>query len=687
MQFSQPLLLFGYVAILVPIIIHLFNFRRYRTYYFSNVKMLQDVVQKTKRESQLQHIIVLILRILCIAALVTAFAQPYIPSLSKNTKSGNLVSIYIDNSFSMEGNTPEGTQFADAIENAKQIINSFQYTDQFVLYNNDFSSKQRYRLNKEEALQELDSWEISPYSRDWKSLLAFEENTFTDAEQFNLFHYYLSDFQKNNFDFSQFSHQDGSTSYLVQKPAKEVSNVSIDSCWFLSPVFRQGQQVTLTVRVRNCGENDVMKLPMKLYVNGKQKAMSAVDIAANSFSDYQLNYTLAEGGLQCATLEINDVPITFDNKFYFTYEVSDFTNVTSIYGKNESRYVTALYGKDSVFSYSSFPADRIDYSKFAGSAVIVLDEVESISSGLADELKKYMENGGTVLVLPSATMNYASWNGFLSAVGASQYGDLVTKELKVGSVNLESRFFKGSLENRSDRLDMPTATQYFTFRGVHVDESVMVFENQAPLLFADNVGKGRIILSAVAMNDVFGNVHKHALFFIPLHNIGIRSLMQQKLYNVIGVDHSQAIANRASGAENVYSLKLQGGEAEFIPEQKNQGSETMLFFNEQMSEAGIYDVMYDGARQTAVALNYNRRESQLTYPTEKELGEFVSSQPDSSRVELISSDAKDITGNITQTLRGTPLWRYFVLISLVCLLAEILVLRFWGKWKLKKTKD
>ena len=677
MQFTQPLFLIGYAAILIPILIHLFNFRRYKTYYFSNVKMLQDVAQKTKRESRVKHLIVLLLRCLAIIALVTAFARPYFPNHNTEQKSGNLVTIYVDNSFSMEGNTPEGTLFYDGIENARQIISHFDYADQFILYNNDFTSRQRMKLTKEEALQELSNWNISPNSRTWKELLPFEKSACTESGDKNVFHYYISDFQKNNFDFNEFSTTAGSASYLIHKPAKSVSNVSIDSCWFLSPVFRAGQQVTLTVRLRNCGEGEVIKLPMKLHVNGEQKAMAAVDIAAGGTAEYQLNYTLSDEAVQCGILSIEDAPITFDNNLYFTYRVSDNSRIIVIDEKEQNRYVNALYGKDSVFEYSAMPAGRINYSAFSGSAVVVLDEVKTISSGLADELSKYLNSSGTVLVLPAEEMEAASWNSFLSGVGASQYGSLVQQELKVGSINYESIYFKGSLDQSDERIDMPTSTQHFTFSDFHSDETVMTFENQAPLLTVNKVGNGRIILSAVAMNDRYGNIHKHALFFIPLHNIGIRTLMQQKLYNTIGIDHSQSVAKLAEGSENVLSLKAQKGGKEIIPEQKNLGSETMLFFNDQLSEAGIYDVLHDGAKQDAVAFNYDRKESQLIYHTDKELRDAVSAQPKESHVQLITGDSQDISGQIVETIHGKPLWFYFVLIALACLLAEVAILRLW----------
>lgn len=677
MLFNQPLLLIGLVGVLVPILIHLFNFRRYKTYYFSNVKMLQDIAEKTKRESQLKHLIVLCLRVLAIAALVIAFAQPYIPTHSLNSKSGNMVTIYVDNSFSMDGNTPEGTLFYDGVNNARKIINNFQYTDEFILYNNDFTAQQARPLNKEEALKVLDNWTTSPNSKSWTDLLTFEKNAGNESEKRNLLHYYISDFQKNNFDFTQYKREDGGSTFLINMPAKETSNVSIDSCWFLSPVFREGQQVTLTVRVRNCGDGDVVKLPLKLYVNGEQKAMAAIDVAADSYADHQLNYTLTSSGIQCAYLEVEDVPITFDNRLYFTYNVSDATNVTVIYQDKPNPYLTALYAKDSVFSCKMMPAGKIDYDGFKKSSLIVMSEVESVSSGLADELTKYVNNGGTLLVFPSAKMDYGSWNSFLGGLNSSQYGNLATQELRIGSINTESAYFKGSLQGNGERLDFPTAKQYFNFSSLHTDEAVMTFENSQPALFVNNAGSGRVVLSAVAANDDFGNIHKHALFFIPMHNIGIRSVMQQQLYNIIGKNHSQAVSKSMEGREDVLSLKLQGGEREYIPEQRNLGNETMLYFNDQLDEAGIYDVMLDGARQTAVAFNYDRRESQLKYYTEEEIEAFIKEQGDSAHIELIDAAAKDITQNVAETLHGHALWRWFILLALVFLAAEVAILRLW----------
>src|ERR1700749_154283 len=102
MQFLHPGYLYALSAIAVPIIVHLFNFRRYKTVYFSNVKFLREVKEETTSRSRLKHLLVLAARLLALTFLVLAFAQPFIPN-KRNTGAGGrrLISFYIDNSFSM----------------------------------------------------------------------------------------------------------------------------------------------------------------------------------------------------------------------------------------------------------------------------------------------------------------------------------------------------------------------------------------------------------------------------------------------------------------------------------------------------------------------------------------------------------------------------------------------------------
>ena len=101
MQFTYPAFLFALAALAIPIIIHLFYFRRFKKVYFTNVKYLEEIKEETSSRNKLKNLLILLSRILAICGLVFAFAQPFIPQGDTVKKGNNAVSIFIDNSFSM----------------------------------------------------------------------------------------------------------------------------------------------------------------------------------------------------------------------------------------------------------------------------------------------------------------------------------------------------------------------------------------------------------------------------------------------------------------------------------------------------------------------------------------------------------------------------------------------------------
>ena len=674
MKVANPLFLIALSAILIPIIIHLFNFRRYKTVYFSNVKMLEEVLLKTKKESRLQKYIVLALRILAIAALVLAFAQPFIPNNKVNVRNGNVVSIFVDNSFSMDANSKDGNLLFDAVEAAKNVVNAFSYSDDFVLTTLDFSAKQSHVLNKDEMLSLLDDIQVTPRSHSMAEVVAFSKNTASYSHKSNYLNYYISDFQKNAYDGSVFANDTVNANFLIPIEVKHTDNVSVDSCWFLSPVFNVGQQVTLTVRIHNYGTTDVNKLPVKLYVNNEQKALAAVDVKAESYADYQMHYTITEDGVQCGVVRIEDAPITFDDELYFVYQVATNNNIVVVKSK-ENRYLKAMYGMDSLFVYQEMPEKQVNYSQFKQCNLLVLDQLKEVSSGLASEIEKYVNGGGTLLVFPGEEMKLSSVNALLNTLGAGHYAEMVQRNVKVGTINMESVYFSDAVQKSNEKVTMPMLTRYFPIvspAAATVSEPVMMLEDGSPFLMVYACGQGRVMLSAVPLDDNFGDAHRNALFFVPLHNVAIMNVKQGRLYNTLGVDESAVVSNKSTSAEKVYSLKAQDKSLDFIPEQRPAGNEVMLYFHSQIDKAGLYDVFLDDVKITTLAFNYNRSESDLEYYDKDELTNLSGEQ-----VKLIDAQLKDLSKNISDSFNGTPLWRYFVLFAILCLLAEICILRFW----------
>lgn len=618
------------------------------------------------------------LRILAISALVLAFAQPFIPNHNIKSQKGNLVSIFIDNSFSMEANSKNGSFLKEATDAAKKVVNEFSYNDDFILITHDFSAKQSQILNKDEILNEIEMIQISPKSQNFSDIWKFNKNIGSYSHKSNSLHYYISDFQKNFVDFSALKKDTSGYNFLIPIKTEDVSNVSIDSCWFLSPVFKLGYQVTLNVRIKNYSETEVVKLPVKLYINNVQKSLNAVDIKPQSYADCQLNYTVNSIGNQTAYIEINDAPIHFDDRFYFVYNVTNNSSVVSISDNNSNRYLNALYGKDSLFVYHNLNLNQINYDLLKTANLVVLDQIKTLSTGLQDELQKYIQSGGHLLVFPAETIDLPSWNSFSKKNNIPEYQLLQSTSLKVNQLNIESIYFKGAVASDYKDFDMPAILKYYSIFNKSISgEPIMTLENGDPLLSVYDIGKGKVFLSSVAMNDNFGNAHKNALFFVPLHNIALMAQMQSKFYHIIGVDEQIVINKPNLGAEDVFTIKAMNSSVEFIPEMNNFGNEVALYFHSQVEKDGFYTVLQDEDTAAIAAFNFNRSESDLTYYSEEELEKI--SEDSYNKISLLDYQTKDFSKEVSEKLNGKPLWRWFIYLTLFFLLSEILVLRFWGK--------
>ncbi|HRH39956.1 MAG TPA: BatA domain-containing protein, partial [Flavobacteriales bacterium] len=79
MAFLYPAFLWALTALAIPVLIHLFQLRRFKRLEFSDVRFLKEVSQQTRSRKKVRHWLVLIARLLALTCLVLAFAQPYIP--------------------------------------------------------------------------------------------------------------------------------------------------------------------------------------------------------------------------------------------------------------------------------------------------------------------------------------------------------------------------------------------------------------------------------------------------------------------------------------------------------------------------------------------------------------------------------------------------------------------------------
>ena len=140
MQLLNPyFLLFG-VVLAIPVIVHLFNLRKFKTVYYSDTSLLEEIVLKSKKKRTLKELLVLATRLLLLAGLVISFAYPFFGNQQKSQIGKEM--IVVDNSSSTAVYSGEKSVF-DEIKSAVTEVSGNQF--QFV--SND--KKVLNELNKE----------------------------------------------------------------------------------------------------------------------------------------------------------------------------------------------------------------------------------------------------------------------------------------------------------------------------------------------------------------------------------------------------------------------------------------------------------------------------------------------------------------------------------------------------------
>src|SRR3984885_7730156 len=198
MHFLYPAFLFALVSLAIPVIIHLFNFRKYQKVYFSNVQFLKEIQEQQASRRNLKERLILAARLLALLFLVFAFARPYIPGKNAaNTGKQQAVSIFVDNSYSMQTLNKEGTLLDEAKRRAKEIASAYNINDRFQLLTQDFEGKHQRLLSRDEFNDAVDAVKISPQSRRLQQIVSRQQSLLNTQPNDMRSDYVISDFQKN----------------------------------------------------------------------------------------------------------------------------------------------------------------------------------------------------------------------------------------------------------------------------------------------------------------------------------------------------------------------------------------------------------------------------------------------------------------------------------------------------------
>ena len=684
MSFLYPAFLFALFALAIPVIIHLFNFRRYKTLYFSNVHLLKRIKQESRKKSQLKQLIILLSRLLAIAALVFAFSQPYIPFNDRTSKAAQqIVSIYIDNTFSMKNVNESGQILEQAKVKALEIANSYHAGTQFKILTSDLLPQHQFLLNKEQFTQEVTEIKESARSPKYSDVYAsvIQSITGSDKKADKLF-YFLSDFQKAGIDFESVDADSSIWTYLLPFKSDHTSNLLIDSCWFEVPGRKMGQQEKLFVHLTNLSDQAFQNIPVRLTINDSLRAISNVAIEGHQEATLELNFTNNAEGIQLCKIELDDYPIIYDNSYFMSYKVKGRMKALGIFNPsdNSSNYLKALFADDELIGYDEFAENNVQVSQLKDYQCIFMINNQKISSGLKTELISFVEQGGSLVLFPGRTTNFDDYNALLAGLNGNTVASFDTASIGLSEINYAHAVYKDVFKKQEADVDLPVVQGFlrFTDQMQKVQTTLLKFRNGKNALSTHRFGNGNVYSFAFPVDKSNFNFVRHVIFVPTVYNMVLNSEeVQQYAYPIESDEPVILNQHQLQGELNELQLTNVQSKEEFKVSARNSGiGRKQLILNDLISDAGHYLVSDENIPIQPISYNFPRKESIPEFYGIEEINDLVDAN-NLEQMQVIDASKGNFTEILQDLNNGKQLWKFFIFLAVFFLLCEMAVIRFW----------
>ena len=638
MQFKHPEILWALFLLIIPILIHLFQLRRFTKTPFTNVAMLQKVVSESRKSNTLKKWLLLFTRLLLLAAIILAFAQPF--SSSNTALQEKETVVYLDDSFSMQAKNNGISLLEKAVQDVVKNIDGERtfslFTNERTFANVKLSDVQNSLLSLPYSYKQLNLEEIG-----LKANSLFSSNNGTVK---NLI--VLSDFQER---ISEGNIQLDTTirTHFVPMEPEEMMNISIDSVF-----VQEGLNNQNTLKVFLSGGTTDNPLPISLFNDNELIAKTAAKF--NSDGSAEVEFTIPANQRLNGRLSIMDNALGYDNRFYFNINDKKKVKVLAI-SESESDYLDRLF-RDEEFEFQKYGLAQLDYSVLDEQNVVVLDNLTSIPNSLQNVLRTFKNEGGSLIIVPASTADVASYNSLLSAWSGTQLTQKVVSETRLTQITFDHPLYRNVFEQRVTNFQYPFVKAYY-----NVQTSLpiaLAMDGGNPFLLGDD----GFYVFTVPLELENSNFINSPLIVPTFYNMAQSSLQQSRPYQTIG-ETSVVDVPAEMGNDEILKVSKEG--YEFIPLQQNFPNRVRLTFDQNPTEDGIYGIVQNQQTLQNISFNYPRTESQLKY------------------LDLVSMENVNTMDSIPELFEYlkaendiAAYWKWFVILALLLALIEVLIQKF-----------
>ena len=594
---------------------------------------------QTRKSSQIKKWLVLFLRLLAVAAIVIAFAEPFKASTTA-LNSAKETTLYIDNSFSMQANGPKGPLLNSALQELltkippKATINWFTNT----------SSKKGASV--QEVKEDFLKLGYTQKQLSAKQVLLKADGFFSKDETSDKRLIYISDFQKNEA-FPKVS--DRFKVDAVQLTSLLQQNIAIDSAY----VVANKTGITQLKVALSAKELSKTTVSVSLYNKDILSSKIAVDFTKQNKQNITFDIDAATGFK--GSISLTDTGLSYDNSLYFSINTPAKLKVLSINTANAD-FLQRLFATQE-FEYTTQDANTLNYSLLAQQNCIILNELKNIDTSLSNALKEFSQNGGSVLIIPALDIDITSYNSLLSNLNLGSFERQLVQQKKISNIVFEHPLYSDVFEKRITNFQYPTINSFYTITSKA--PTLLGFEDDKPFL----LGFKNNYIATAAFNTQNSNFISSTLIVPTLYNIARQSLETPKLYYTIASYVSFGVAAKLTEDE---ILNIKDSVVNFIPLQKVKANKVIITTNAYPKSAGTFSINKADEFIESVSYNYNRDETSGIYG---DVNNWNGVTPHQNITSLFDAILKENT--------ITDFWKWFALLALVFLIAEMLVLKFY----------
>ncbi|MFN3596123.1 MAG: BatA domain-containing protein [Rubricoccaceae bacterium] len=692
MTFLNPLVLLGLAAAAIPILVHLFNFRRPRRVDFSSLAFVRALEKQAMRRLRVRQWLLLALRTAALVFLVLAFARPtYTSAWGAAFADAEAASraVVLDNSLSMTLRDADGALFDQARRLAAAALEAGGPGDERLVLPTAPPPGYRPLLHATPgpALDVLET--ISPAAGAQalataaaRAAAALEAGTFVRRDVV-----LVSDLQASTFaDSGRVPLPPDVQLTLVPVGRRPQSNTAVTDVRIESRLIEPGRPVLLAATVERYGAA-AGSVAVRAVVNGQTAAETAADVAPGRPATVRFQITPPARGWVAGEVRLEPDAAPWDDVRYFALRVPPAPRVLVVRGDGQRAdrvtLALSLAAETGAMAVSEVPEAALGTADLGALDAVLLVGPRTISAGAAAALGAFVARGGGVVLFPHEAPDGDGYARLFGAVGGGRLAGTVGQRdgpvvSGLAEADLEHPLFAGLFDPaetrpRLENVDVRFAHRYAPGGG---DESTLIrMQAGAPFLHEVRRGPGRLLWVAVAPDERWSDLPTRGLF-VPL------------LYRAVGylaagtggpaeppLTVRRAATIRVEGVEAGVPVRLvaPGGES-FAPAQRVVEGGVILELDDAVAAPGIYRVVQGERTLRLVAFNEHARESDPAALSPAEAARRLEAL--TGRPVRVVADAPEGAAGETASRRW-PLWSVFLLLALACLVAETLVAMRW----------